>query len=318
MKTIKLYPWRVITGLLLMVIVLGESSCKRSSPFDYFEEQPVYEDTGDDNDDNNNNGGDEGDDDDGPQTIEPGENLGDLGQVVFSYAGETVVYATVRLGDGSIWLQQNLGSFQVAGSTNDHLAHGDLFQWGRWDDGHQLIDRTNPTQPPLAVNSTNLTAPNPDNILATKTGNAVGSVYINKNTWWNMEEPVTATAATPEEVTATNGADPCKAIGEGWRLPTATEYTAIKDNTDGVLGSTITNSETAFNSILKLTVGAIRTGPAGFTGVGNRGMYWSSTAAPLTGGLTPHQSMAIDITVTTASVAPSRRYFGCCIRCLKK
>ncbi len=316
MKTINLYLWKVIVLLLLVLTVFGESSCTRKGPFDYFEEQPVFEDP-DDSDNNDIDDDNDDDDDDGPPTIEPGPNLGDVGQVVLTYGGEIVIYATVRLGDGSVWLQQNLGSYQVATAANDHLAHGDLFQWGRWDDGHQVIDRTNATSP-LPSNSTNLAAPNPDNILAAKTGNAVGSLYINKNTWWNVEEAVAVTAATPEEVTATNGADPCKAIGEGWRLPTAAEYIAIKDNTDGVLGSTITNSETAFNSVLKLTVGAIRTGPAGFTGIGNRGMYWTSTATPLAGGLTPHQSMAIDITATTASVAPSRRYFGCCIRCLKK
>lgn len=317
MKTMNLIPIKVILLLLLTLIIFAESSCTRKGPFDYFEEQPVFEDTDDDDDDDTNPGPtDPPPPVDVPPTIEPGNDLGDVGQVVFTYRGETVVLVTVRLGDGSVWLQQNLGSIQVGTAINDNLAHGDLFQWGRWDDGHQVIDRSNATAP-LASNTTNLTAPNPNNILAAKTGNAMGSVYINLNTWWNVEAVVTATASTPEEVTENNGADPCKALGEGWRLPTATEYNAVRLNTGGVSGSTITNSTTAVESVLKFTCGAIRTGPAGFTGVGNRGMYWSSTAATLAGGLTPHQSLAMDITASATTVAPSRRYFGCSIRCKK-
>ena len=69
---------------------------------------------------------------------DPGNNTGDLGCVKFSYRGQAVSYTTVRGADGRIWLQQNLGSSQVATSFDDAISYGDLFQWGRWDDGHQL------------------------------------------------------------------------------------------------------------------------------------------------------------------------------------
>lgn len=36
-----------------------------------------------------------------------------------------------------LWLDRNLGAYRVAITENDLLAAGDLFQWGRDDDGHQ-------------------------------------------------------------------------------------------------------------------------------------------------------------------------------------
>ena len=39
---------------------------------------------------------------------------------------------------GQTWLACNLGATQVATASNDSLAYGDLYQWGRLRDGHQL------------------------------------------------------------------------------------------------------------------------------------------------------------------------------------
>ena len=36
-----------------------------------------------------------------------------------------------------IWLDRNLGAGQVATASNDSLAYGDLYQWGRGGDGHE-------------------------------------------------------------------------------------------------------------------------------------------------------------------------------------
>ena len=38
---------------------------------------------------------------------------------------------------GRIWMDRNLGAEQVATSPTDSKAFGDLYQWGRWADGHQ-------------------------------------------------------------------------------------------------------------------------------------------------------------------------------------
>ncbi|MDO5968527.1 hypothetical protein Q4Q35_01790, partial [Flavivirga aquimarina] len=38
---------------------------------------------------------------------------------------------------GKIWMDRNLGASQVATSSNDADAYGDLYQWGRAADGHE-------------------------------------------------------------------------------------------------------------------------------------------------------------------------------------
>ncbi len=50
--------------------------------------------------------------------------------------------------DDEIWLDRNLGAMQVATSSSDEDSYGDLFQWGRLDDGHQEI--TSPTTTTLS------------------------------------------------------------------------------------------------------------------------------------------------------------------------
>jgi len=129
----------------------------------------------------------------------PGDAAGDTGCVTFVYGGQNVTYRTVRAADGKVWLQQNLGSTQVATSKEDEAAYGDVFQWGRWDDGHQ---KRNSTVIPAA--------PTPNNPLGVQTPT---NGYIAATTgWWsgaNMQLTDLWTAETPATVTATNGCDPC-------------------------------------------------------------------------------------------------------------
>lgn len=39
---------------------------------------------------------------------------------------------------GGIWMDRNLGATQVATSSTDAASYGDLYQWGRGTDGHEL------------------------------------------------------------------------------------------------------------------------------------------------------------------------------------
>ena len=45
---------------------------------------------------------------------------------------------TVVSNTGRVWMDRNLGASRVATSPTDTLAYGDLYQWGRGADGHQL------------------------------------------------------------------------------------------------------------------------------------------------------------------------------------
>jgi len=196
--------------------------------------------------------------DSGCDGSEPGMNPGDTGCVTFIYNGVSVTYITVRGADGNIWLQQSLGSDQVATSSTDVAAYGDLFQWGRWDDGHQLRN---------SETSANLLSPN--NPVGLNGGSPY--FYLTSPTWWNGAGTAsTWEASSPQDVTSTNGCDPCKALGAGWALPTSDEWQLLVDQ-EG-----ITNIQTAFDSNLKLTISGTRSS-SGVYYDSVRGYYWSKS-----------------------------------------
>lgn len=193
---------------------------------------------------------------------DPGSNTGDLGCVKFTYNGHNLSYTTVRGADGKIWLQQNLGSSRVATSLDDTESFGDLFQWGRWDDGHQLRNSATVSAP--SVNS-------PDGL------SGISSFILGSGSasWWATNATSDAwNAASSSGITSAVGIDPCKAVGQGWRLPTSTEWATLT----GAEG--ISNPATAYASYLKLPAAGYRSNSSGgFTYVGTRGYYWSSDTA---------------------------------------
>ena len=190
---------------------------------------------------------------------DPGMNPGDTSCVTFTYKGQQVTYTTVRGSDGKVWLQQNLGSRQVATSMADSESFGDLFQWGRWDDGHQNRSSA----------MANVPSPNTPIGLNNSTSFILGS-------WWGGNDLSDQWTATSNSFSSTNGADPCKAIGQDWKMPSQADWTATK-NTEG-----INNPATAYASKLKLPAGGSRSFVDGtFDYVGQRGYFWSSTTTGL-------------------------------------
>ncbi|MBM7417989.1 MULTISPECIES: T9SS type A sorting domain-containing protein [Chryseobacterium] len=190
---------------------------------------------------------------------DPGMNPGDTSCVTFTYKGQQVTYTTVRGSDGKVWLQQNLGSRQVATSMADSESFGDLFQWGRWDDGHQNRNSAMANVPssntPIGLNNS--------------TSFILGS-------WWGGNDLSDQWTATSNSFSSTNGADPCKAIGQDWKMPSQADWTATK-NAEG-----INNPATAYASKLKLPAGGNRSFVDGtFDYVGQRGYFWSSTTTGL-------------------------------------
>lgn len=202
---------------------------------------------------------------------DPGPTPGNTGSVTFTYRGSQVTLTTVRAADNMIWLQQNLGASQVATSATDNLSYGDLFQWGRWDDGHQLRTSANQQVPTLTVN-------NPSGI-------AGGNINFLRNnvqpTWWGGTasstppgNPALSDTWSDGGPTATNGTDPCTALGLGWRLPTQAEWAAVK------AAESITNLATGYTSNLKLPSSGHRNGAnGGVQQPGFANLFWSSTNA---------------------------------------
>lgn len=226
---------------------------------------------------------------------DPGSMPGDLGCATFTYNGSTQTLTTVRAKDGKVWLQQNLGSINVASAANDDTGYGDTFQWGRWDDGHQLRN--------ASTSSTMLDQNNPAGLNG---GNA--NFLTDGADWWqNGSITDDWNKETPDSVTPESGCDPCKALGNDWSLPTQTDWQAI------ITSEEITDVAKAFTSNLKLTAGGNRTSSGSFNFVGQRGYYWSKTTTTTTG-------YAKYFYYSNAIVNPGAGGFrdqGSSVRCLK-
>jgi hypothetical protein len=179
---------------------------------------------------------------------------------------------------GKVWLDRNLGATQVATSSSDAASYGDLYQWGRGADGHQL--RTSPTTTTQATNW--LSGDNPWS----------GSFIINYSNWLNVSETYMWSGTAAE-----NNPCPC-----GFRIPTNAEWEQERRTWSS------NNSAGAFSSSLKLPLAGGRNsnGTISF----GAGVYWSSTATT--------SARRIIITTSDAFMdSYINKSFGYSIRCIK-
>jgi hypothetical protein len=221
------------------------------------------------------------------------------GNVTFTYNGASVTYGTVTGANSTCWLDRNLGATRVAQSSTDHLAYGDLFQWGRGADGHQRITWTNATTG-TAANSTTTTLSSSDS-----PGNALFITISTGNLDWRS----TPNNSLWQGVSGTN--NPCPS---GYRLPTETEIEAERNNGGTGFwgtGSLQNNAAGAFASPLKLPMSGYRAVSSGtLSSVGTNGFYWSSTvSAPLSRVLFFSSSLAL--------MDSTYRAYGGAVRCIK-
>lgn len=206
-----------------------------------------------------------------------GNNVGDKGCVTLTYQNKSVSYTTVRAADGYEWLQQNLGSSKVATSIDDLDARGDYFQYGRWDDGHQLKDSEMSEDYPTSNNPIGL-------------GNGTKIFYINGGSPWTKDytgwfaNPLqndTWSARTLKDVTAHNGMDPCSAIGENWEMPSEADWNALMTK-EKIFpkpeGATSTGMTRGFESNLKIAGAGSRKDKT-FAFEGTRAYLWTKSAS---------------------------------------
>jgi len=199
--------------------------------------------------------------------------------VSFIYNGIPVTYGIVQY-DGKFWLDRNLGASRTANTYNDIESYGDLFQWGRQDDGHQV--RTSGKTSTLAP-----ARQQPGH------GNFIGGRDWNADSTWTTRW----TDITGNETAA----DPCPT---GWRVPTSADWQSAIDY------GRWTNRQDAFNSTLKLPSAEARwvTGELYLPG---QGAYWSTTS---------HQNYSYGLSFTPyeAIVTDFYRATGLSVRCIKK
>lgn len=182
---------------------------------------------------------------------------------------------------GKIWMDRNLGASQVATSSTNALAYGDLYQWGRRADGHQC--RNSPTTMTLS----SVDQP------------AHGSFILAINTPFDWRNP-----QNDNLWQGVNGVNnPCPI---GYRVPTEAEFDA-----ESLTWTGGANATGAIASPLKLTQAGHRDESNGsLISVGTFSRYWSSTI-----GGTDSRFFAFDNSFVY--FGQGRRARGGSIRCIK-
>src|SRR6056297_2240069 len=197
--------------------------------------------------------------------------------VTFTYNGSSVTYGTVAT-SGECWMDRNLGASREAQSYDDSEAYGDLFQWGRPDDGHQerssgetstLADSDHPGHSDFINSPSDWRDPQNDNM-------------------WNTDG---------------SGSNDGEICPEGWHVPSKSEWSSVSSNWS--------DRSDAFNSVLKLPCGGFRDYSDGsIILAGSRGLYWSSSVGGTGAGSLYFYSSDVNF-------SSGLRAYGSSVRCLR-
>lgn len=162
---------------------------------------------------------------------------------------------------GKTWMDRNLGANRAAISPTDAQAYGSLFQWGRFADGHQCVNRYSGD----GVTTSGTTS----TLSATATPNHGNFIMVNNAQW---QSPTVNNLW--QGVNGIN--NPCPL---GYRIPTQSELNEERLSWQQAPINSTNNIAGGFASPLKLTMGGRRNNSNGsVTNFSNYGSYWSSTA----------------------------------------
>ncbi len=164
---------------------------------------------------------------------------------VHCISGGAAVVGVTNSATGETWMDRNLGAAQQATSGTDSQAYGDLYQWGRFSDGHQC--RNSGTTSTLSGSHT------PGH----------GDFITNHSSPYDWISP--QNDSLWQGVNGTN--NPCP---DGYRLPTKDELNNERKSWSS------NNVAGAYGSPLKLPAAGYRSNGS-FFDVGSYGNYWSST-----------------------------------------
>jgi hypothetical protein len=195
--------------------------------------------------------------------------------------------------NGRIWMDRNLGAERAATSPTDALAFGDLYQWGRWADGHQC--RNSGT---TSTVSTSDRAGHGDFISVPTSSPS--------DDWRNpRNDDMWGTSQSDGGVN-----NPCPA---GFRLPTEGEVRLERRS----WGTGQSDADGAFNSVLKLPLSGYReqTGEVLTSFEGSPyGFIWTQDVA---GAEARSDARAMAYYSTLAFEDSYNRALGYAVRCIK-
>jgi uncharacterized protein (TIGR02145 family) len=196
---------------------------------------------------------------------------------------ESCTIPTVTSAEGLVWMDRNLGASRVATSSTDSEAYGDLYQWGRLDDGHE--SRTSDT---IFIQSDRDIPGHDDFIILS--GYSHDWRSPKNNNLWQGESGIN---------------NPCPT---GFRLPTMTEI-----NTERYSWSP-QNSAGAYASPAKFVMAGYRDKTNGTVyHEGSHGYYWSSTVS---GGQYDYHSDFLSVSGQINWYHGGRAY-GRSVRCIQ-
>lgn len=210
-----------------------------------------------------------------------------------TYYGKVLtIYRTVTSPFTSkVWLAFNLGATTMPVSpspTPDVTSYGNLYQWGRTSDGHEIAQPTKSGQTTtLAADYTNTTS----SFITNSSGTQNWLTSDNPNLW--------------QGTTGLN--NPCPI---GYRVPALSEFS------NETINFSSQNISGAFNSFLKLPVTGSRDNSGNVIGYTSHdiGRYWTST---INGSYSrPVYLTASGITQPT-DLSSSARVNGFAVRCIK-
>jgi uncharacterized protein (TIGR02145 family) len=181
---------------------------------------------------------------------------------------------------GKTWMDRNLGAANVAEAIDDENSYGDLYQWGRFADGHQCRNSETTT----TLSST----PVPGH----------GMFILNSSSPNNWQNPVDNTLWQ-----GVNGIN--RTCPNGYRLPTEMEINAERQSWS------TNNSNGAFGSPLKFSLPGLRSWASGsILATGSEGYYWTSSVIFA-------ESYYLSIHSHSAGVVASGHSRGHSVRCIK-
>lgn len=192
--------------------------------------------------------------------------------------GGATVVDVINTTTGETWMDRNLGASQQSTGIADTLAYGDLYQWGRFSDGHQCRNS--------GLDSNQSTSDTPGH----------GNFITGGTTDWRS----TSNDSLWQGVNGIN--NPCP---DGYRLPTEDEWYSERMSWSSY------NFVGAYTSPLKLlTAGGRDQNTGALMAVGSDGVYWSSTVEV-------SASKYLTFSCCYAFTFTNYRNYGASVRCIK-
>ncbi len=164
--------------------------------------------------------------------------------------GPTQIVEVLNPATNRTWMDRNLGASQVATSSADVNAYGDLYQWGRFADGHQC--RNSGT---LSTLSTTF-SPGINQFIIDLNNTSNWATSFDNSLW----------------LTESSINNPCP---YGYRLPSENELEAERTSWNS------NNDSGAFGSTLRLTIPGNRHPHGSLFNVNSSGFYWTRTVSGL-------------------------------------